>query len=315
MNEVALLILFNHNFERNIERLEAIYQHRFSNIYFIMPFYQGSRKDVIPVYENSLYFQGYIAQALKQIRHVEFEHYLVIGDDLILNPQITELNFKQHFQVDQDTAFIPGMFLLNDVSETGPHRPYAPFWEHVKSALNFTAFQKGIEASRYLPSYEEALESMNDHGIEFSPEMPKRFFVPRPLIKKNKSLLDNLRRLKVVIDNLKYICTSSKIPYPMVGSYSDITIIPNAHKEKFILYSGVFSSLDLFVEIALPTALVYSMPNIVTEKQLMKKGHTYWGIEDFNYLEAKYKRSLSVLFNNFPEDTLYIHPIKLSRWE
>jgi hypothetical protein len=314
MNELALLILFNHNFEKNIERLEALYQARFSNIYFIMPFYQGSKENVIPVYENSYYFQGYIAQALNQIRDKEFAHYMIIGDDLILNPQINELNFKEFFKVDQDSAFVPNIFLLNDVNATGPHRPYAPFWEHIKSALNFKAVQKGIEASKYLPSYDDALKSMKAHGIDFTAEVPKAFFVPKPLIKKNNSLRNNLRRLKVLMDNFKYICTSPKIPYPMVASYSDIVIVPHAHKEKFILYSGVFSSLKLFVEIAIPSALVYSMPNIVTENQLLRKGQTYWGIEDFNYLEAKYKRSVSVLFDNFPEDCLYIHPIKLSRW-
>ena len=92
--EVALLVLFNHKFERNLPTLRQIYASRFSNLFFIMPFYTGSEKDVIGVYENSLYFQGYIAQALQRIKCAGLNHYLVIGDDLILNPAINRITIR-----------------------------------------------------------------------------------------------------------------------------------------------------------------------------------------------------------------------------
>jgi hypothetical protein len=315
MNEVVLLILFNHNYEKNIERLEALYKSRFSNLYFIMPFYEGNKDNVLPVYENSFYFQGYIAQALKQIKEKTFGHYLIIGDDLILNPRINETNFKAYFKLDADSGFIPKPFLINDVKEKGPFRPFAPIWGHERSAINFSIAQKGIEVSRYLPSYEDANNKLKNHGVDFTSKIPARMFIPKPLFKSGDSSRKNLKRLSLVFENLKYIIFPPNVPYPIVGSYSDIVVLPNKHKEKFILYAGVFSALKLFVEMAIPTALLYAVPKVVQEKDLELKGHTYWGIDDFNALEAKYKGSLTYLFENFPEDCLYIHPIKLSRWK
>lgn len=315
MNDVALLILFNHNYEKNIERLEGIYKNRFSNIYFIMPFYEGSKENVLAVYENSYYFQAYITQALKQLKDRKFVHYIFIGDDLILNPEINEINYKELFSIGRHDAFIPDFFTLNNPSETKPYRPFAPYWAHQNSAINFNAKQDGIEVANYLPSYKDAEMLLKKHGLHFTAEMPRRMFIPRPLFKRSWSIRDNFRRLKVVIDNFKYLIFPPKIPYPFVGSYSDILILPGAYKEKFIFYSGILAALRLFVEIAIPSALGYSVPKIVTEKDLCAKGHTYWGTKDFNDLEAKYECSLDVLFKKFPDKCLYIHPIKLSRWK
>jgi hypothetical protein len=315
MNNVALLILFNHNYEKNIERLEAIYGDRFSNMYFIMPFYTGDKKNVLAVYENSYYFQGYITQALKQIENLAFAHYLFIGDDLILNPEINERNYQSFFSLDDRKAFIPDFFTLNNPKEFRPYRPFSPYWTHQNSALDFKIRQVGIEIAKYLPSYDEAKSFLKRHGIHFTDKMPRGMFVPKPLFKTNESVIHNLRRLKVFIKNIQHILSPPKIPYPLVGSYSDILIIPHEYKEKFILYSGIFAALHLFVEIAIPTALAYAVPEVVTEKDLEKKGRTYWGEKDFKNLEIEYNSSFKQLIENFPEKCLYVHPVKLSSWK
>ena len=315
MNDVALLILFNHNYEKNIERLEHIYKNRFSNIYFIMPFYQGSRENVLAVYENSFYFQGYIAQALNRLKDKGFKHYIFIGDDLILNPAINELNYKESFSIGEQDAFIPDFFALNDLAETKPTRPFAPYWNNQNSAINFNAKQKGIEVAKYLPSYKDAETLLKRHGLNFTAEMPRQMFIPKPLFKRRESTIHNLKRLKVFIWNFKYVIFPPKISQPLVASYSDIFILPGAYKDKFMLYSGIFAALRLFVEIAIPTSLAYSVPSIVTEKDLEAKGHTYWNLKDFNDLESRYESSLKTLFEKFPDKCLYIHPVKLSRWK
>jgi hypothetical protein len=315
MNNVALLILFNHNYEKNITRLKHIYHDRFSNIYFIMPFYQGDDENVISVYENSYYFQGYITQALNQLKGKQFTHYIFIGDDLILNPGINELNYKDFFSISCNEAFIPNFFYLNDLKETKPFRPFAPYWVHQSSAINFKAKQDGIEAATYLPSYQDAEKLLQNQGLNFTPEMPRRMFIPKPIFKQNQSFRNNLKRLKVIVDNFKYLISTPKIPYPFIGSYSDILIVPGRYKDKFILYTGILTALRLFVEIAIPSALAYSVPKVVTEKDLDFKGQTYWGESDFVNLEKKYEGSLDLLFEKFPDKCLYIHPIKLSKWK
>ena len=59
--KVALIIIYNHQYNKNIDVLERIYKDRFHDIYHLVPFYRGDRKNVIPVYESSHYFQGYIS--------------------------------------------------------------------------------------------------------------------------------------------------------------------------------------------------------------------------------------------------------------
>lgn len=314
MDNVALFILFNHNYEKNIERLENIYEKRFSNIYFVMPFYSGGKENVLPVYENSFYFQGYVVQALSQLKNKTFKHYIFIGDDLILNPVINEDNYQDYFAIDSRKAFIPEFFSLNDPSETKPYRPFAPYWIHQDNALEFKVKQDGIEVSKYLPSFDEAKRILNTHGIDFNEVMPRTMFVPKPLLKKGESFVHNLKRIKILMKNFRYLLFPPKIPYPLTASYSDILILPNNCKEKFMLFAGVFSALHLFVEMAIPTALAFSASEITTEKDLKMKGHVYWGINDFNKLSIKFKKSMNNLLENFPEDCLYIHPVKLSQW-
>ena len=60
MKKVALLVVYNHRNDRNIPRVQEIYKSRFSHIFHIVPFYDGhvDGEEVIPVYENSFYFEG-----------------------------------------------------------------------------------------------------------------------------------------------------------------------------------------------------------------------------------------------------------------
>lgn len=318
MSRVALLIIFNHNYEANLDRLIETYGGRFSHIRFIMPFYRGNRKDVISVYGNSFYFQSFVADAIQQLKSEQFDHFFFIGDDLYLNPEINESNFESFFNVNEHTAFIPGFFLLNDPTETKPYRPHFPIWSHNKYAIEFNAEQKGIEVKKFLPPYQEARLLLEQHGIHFSPKMPSKMFYSKPLFRKingKTDLVFNYERFRTLVMNFKFLLSKPLLPYPMVGSYSDICIVPAKFVSDFGFYCGIFASLKLFVEIALPTALAFSCNKIVTESQLVFKGKTYWRGEGIRECEEKYQLSLNYLNKNFPAETLYIHPIKLSKWK
>jgi hypothetical protein len=39
--KVALLVIYNHRYDKNITRVEALYKKRFSHIYHVVPFYDG----------------------------------------------------------------------------------------------------------------------------------------------------------------------------------------------------------------------------------------------------------------------------------
>jgi hypothetical protein len=66
--------------------------------------------------------------------------------------------------------------------------------------------------------------------------------------------------------------------------------------------------------LAVPTSLVFSAKKIVTEKDLLLRGKALWTKEEHLNLN-QYNNKLQNLLNNFPLGQLYIHPIKLSKWE
>src|ERR1700743_1228199 len=99
MNKVALIIIYNHRYDKNIELLEQIYKSRFSNIYHLIPFYNGNKENVIAVYDNSFYFEGYIAQGLKSYFKEDYTHYFFVADDMVLNPVVNEHNYAEHLKL------------------------------------------------------------------------------------------------------------------------------------------------------------------------------------------------------------------------
>ena len=112
----------------------------------------------------------------------------------------------------------------------------------------------------------------------------------------------------------------------MIGGYSDIFLISSDTIKEFCHYCGVFAVTKLFVEIALPTALVLSAKELITEKDIDLAGKAFWpdgwvrlggnferANNDFDELD-KFNDNLKDLLNDFPENYLYIHPVKLSKW-
>jgi hypothetical protein len=57
-NEVALIVIYNHQYNKNIDVVETIYTKRFTHIFHLVPFYTSNKPNVISVYENSFYSEG-----------------------------------------------------------------------------------------------------------------------------------------------------------------------------------------------------------------------------------------------------------------
>ncbi|MFD1095246.1 hypothetical protein [Salegentibacter chungangensis] len=310
MNKVALIIIYNHQYNKNIDVLEKIYKDRFSNIFHLVPFYNGDKQNVIPVYECSHYFQGYISQGFKSFFKEEFSHYFFVADDLILNPIINENNYSSHLNLDSNSCFIPGFITLHEQEK---------WWSKVKDAYNWRIQINGVEAEHQLPDYDEALQKFELFNLEIKPlrydqiwetSRPIKSWV-KPLsygnVKKNSALL-----YKSLKDKLSR--TTYSLPYPLVGSYSDILVVNSGAIKSFCHYCGVFAATQLFVEIALPTSLVLSANQICTENDLKLRGRALWTKKDYQELE-KYEYSLPKLLTDFPDNYLYLHPIKLSKWQ
>ncbi len=327
-DKVALIFIFNHRYDKNIPVLEKLYNSRFSNIYYLVPFYNGDHPNVIPVYENSFYFQGYIAQGLKLYFSEKYEHYIFIGDDLVLNPAINENNYKEYFHLSAKASFIPEIFHLHNLTNNdtlrfekfkkSPGSPDKYYWWRIREVINYSHPKNGTEASNEMPSYSEAETTLKKHGITIKPlsyqDIRGGIF---PL-----SLNDHQHRVHVTkyLYHLNPLKKQYPLSYPMVGSYSDLVIVSQASIKNFCHYCGVFAANELFVEFAIPTALLLAAEEVVTEPQLGRRGDIYWTYskeEADNYEKQMqlYHYNLEELISNFPTEKLYIHPVKLSKWK
>lgn len=301
MNKVALVIIYNHQYNKNIQILEDIYLNRFSNIYHLVPFYNGEKTNVIPIYESSHYFQGYVAQGFKFFFNVDYAHYFFIADDLFLNPIINEKNYMYHLKLKADTCFLPGFITLHEADK---------LWPRVGESFYYSMNAPGVEAKNQLPNYSMALKIFKRFGLELKPFSYKQIWRTPSSIKDLAiiSIREILRFLKSELTNKQY-----KLSYPIVGAYSDIFVVSSSTIKQFCHYCGVTAATKLFVEIGLPTCLVLSAKEIITEKDLDLQGKALWTSEDHLILE-KYENKLEKLINEFPTDHLYLHPIKLSKW-
>jgi hypothetical protein len=305
---VALIVIYNHKYLENIDVIERLYGTKFSSIFHLMPFYDGDRPNVIPVYENSRYFQGYMAQGARHFIRETFSHYLFIADDLLLNPGIDEANCGDYFHTGGNTCFVPELICLHELE---------PWWPRVADALAYRVRQPFIEADNELPTYDEALRCFEKFGLTVGPlsvaqvwRRPKlglRTFCSRDQLR--KSILFKARQLKSLLTPNRY-----RLKYPLVGSYADICLVSAPAISRFCHYCGVFAATRLHAEIAVASALVLAADKIVTEEVLPNPGKAMW-YEERTTEVSRYNHKLGVLLADFPDNALYLHPIKLSQWD
>ena len=291
-----------------------IYGARFKSIFHVIPFYSGKESNIIPVYENSFQFQGYIAQASLIIGKEESDHFLFIADDMIINPKINENSYAEIFGINPRANFIPELLQLGE---------WEHYWQRLAEALNWDLKATGVESASQLPSLEEATQIFKEFG--WGPQLisskaifqKDRFWITlfRGLLRKKirLSIEGILLRIKVFNrGDYKVLQRKGRLQYPLVGGYSDLVLISKGDLPKFAQYCGVFAASRLHVELAIPTSLVFASRNIVTEKDISRSGRAYWG-DEVRELDV-YNGSLETLLANFPDEKLYIHPIKLSKW-
>jgi hypothetical protein len=295
--KVALIIIFNHRYDKNIDALERIYKNKFSHICHLVPFYDGDKPNVIPVYENSHYFQGYIAQGFKFFFRQEYSHYIFIADDLILNPVINEHNYQEMLGLSDKSSFLVELLSFHKLEW---------FWDRNKEAYEYKLKKAGVEASAEIPSYAQAMEIFAKFKLEPKPLMFDRIYSP-------ENLHVSPEQFAVMRD--RYATQLFHLSYPLVGAYSDISVVSAGSIRKFCHYCGVFAATDLFAEVALPTALVLSADEIVLGERARLHGKSIWAAEESKTIRETCHHQLKNLLEQFPSQYLYLHPIKLSKWD
>jgi len=306
VTQAALVIIYNHRFEQNIDVLERLYRSRFRHIFHLMPFYRGDRPNVIPVYDNSYYFQGFLAQGLRSFYRPEFTHYFFIADDMILNPRVNEENFTTEMPLPPGHSFISNFSNYNA-------NPSRGFWTRVEMAYNWKFHQNGLQGARELPSPEAAAEKLQKVRMPTRPLAFEQIWrSPHTAAEWARAVFTNpvlcARYLHAKLTKREF-----HLSYPLVGGYSDIFVIPAEIIKTFCHYCGVFAAGNLFVEHAIPTALVLSTDKVATCHDRKLRGKALWSAEDFKEFEP-FGQSLSRLLRHFPSNYLYLHPVKLSKW-
>lgn len=294
MDKVALLIIYNHRYDKNISVLNKLYESKFTYIYHIIPFYDGDEGNVIPVYESSYNFQGYISQAYTHLKKMEFTHFLIVADDLLLNPHINEITMWDSIGITKSDSFIP-------IEHFRVLQKQDKYWEWTINAMKYKVNKKGVEINKILPSVDVARKRFDKFLLPYS-TIPWRILFKADIVKKIKLVLS--------------MPWSRKLNYPLTAGYSDIFLITADVMPEFATYCGAFAATDLFVEIAIPTALVLSADHIKFDKDLKLHYGAMWPYDGkMECLVSKYRYNLNELLTDFPADKLFLHPIKLSKWK
>lgn len=303
MSQVALVIIFNHKYNRNIPLLDDLYRERFSDIIYIVPFYKkgevdDSKYEVIDVYESSYSYQGYVAQAYNRLSKHNSKYYMFIGDDLILNPGIDENNFKEYFNIEEGDSYSTEVCKINE-----PFGKYRWFYSRVYHNIMCFADNRFVNFRSELPIREEAFSIAKQKGYQdFS--INKKFFY------KNKGIRG---RMQSFFERRRPIPKEAE--YPLFGGYSDLFIIASNDFADFSHTSGVFASMGVFAEVAIPTAMVLSCKRIIQQKDTKFERGDMWGMDNKQAFGKQYGFSLKKLLETWPKNLLFVHPVKLSQWK
>lgn len=307
-SRVALVVIYNHQYNQNIERIERIYRERFPDIFHLVPFYQGDRKNVIAVYESSYYFQGYVAQAIPHLLHETFDHCFFIADDMILNPEVNAENYRERMGLAYNSCFIPRIRQFHQLES---------WWWHTPEAFAWNVHQPGVEAANQLPDATVAAEKLRSLGVEMQPLRLGQIFrtpLQRAFWKSPRaSMREGLKGVFNLLTRKEKRPHPLALSYPMVASYSDIFIIDRKTLPAFGHLCGVFAATRLFVEVAIPTAIALTAEHVVIEEDIQLRGRALWTPTDHAILD-RYDHKIERLLSDFPEGLLYLHPIKLSKW-
>ena len=314
--KVCLSFIYNHRYEGNIDRLEALYGSRFSSMFHLMPFYRGTRANVLRTYRGSFTFQGFITDAYEHLPREGYTHYLFLADDLLLNRRLDETNLPTELSLSAGCGYIKELTPLTEMPMQ---------WRFLAAGLVSLVSQYNVSWKRELPSAEEALAVMKAKGLTFGRLGWKNF--KRGVSMRNLALAafyfaTRLRHRPPAGDPGR----ANGLPFPLLAGYGDFVIVPAEAMENFCHYCGVFAAAGLFVEIAMGTALALACGEVRQEKETAWHGvDRYTGNRElynahasrlFQLLDTgKEDRSVSGLLSRLAPDELYIHPVKLSQWD
>jgi hypothetical protein len=107
--------------------------------------------------------------------------------------------------------------------------------------------------------------------------------------------------------NRRGVMVESEPPYPLAWGMSDFFAVRADAMAQFVRYAGVFAALDVFVEVAIPTALIYACADL---RLCAEPWHYDWKYTPLG------RQADPVIWRDvlakFDDHMLFVHPVKLS---
>lgn len=318
--KTALVVLYNHNYEKNIPAIRSLYGGRFSQLLQLMPFYYGSEPDVVPVYGNSFLFHSFITQARQRMKALDCDDFLIVGDDVLLHPDFNEHSAHALLHLE------PGAFYLDGVTDLSAGECF----HGINKAAEFCTNPPGLDASanRRIPSYEEAEATLRAKGVLGNTVMRrvKPYWRPferpfsRHLYANYKILRGHLWHIRNLLKNRFF---PKRMSYPCAFGYSDIVSVPRERLDEWCDLLEIFATWQMFVELAIPTAtLLLPEVKVSMAPQTGKKTGNVWFPQNPAHFTAvsalieemtqRCEHRFCKLPAHFPKEYLYLHPVKLS---
>lgn len=300
-DKVCIVVVFNFAYPQNIAVIRQIYGQKFSRVCFLVPFVGTDDEGVIRVYDSSYRFGNFFAQGLAGFYRDEYTHYVFVADDMVLNPALNETNLREMLELSEGASFITNLQAINQGDLA---------WPHLLPALRAIHLpNKYVNIWGQMPSRPEAMASFAKHGL---PDLGLRLAQLRGLLR--GGIKHCLVKAAIFLYVYRRSMSASTPAYPLALGYSDLVVVTRSAIKQFCHYAGLLSSFGLFAEVAVPTALALSAEHVTTAAATRLRPGDMWTSEAFAALEQRYDKDLGALLANFPEDKLFLHPVKISRW-
>ena len=300
MGTVQLVVIFNHRYDANLPKLDAVYAGRFDQPRYLMPFYDGPRADVIAVHGSSAQFHGFFAQAYRELAGPAgdgADFFAFAGDDLLLHPRLNQHNLADALGLSPDAGYAKVLHPLSDQSVD---------WQYTLPSLRAMLGNQFVNAVAELPDLAGARMLMARHGVRCGP------------ISRRKLVRTAVRAHKGVprVQHLLYAARHHRPgqEFPLVCGYSDFVVVPRPALREFCRLCGLFAALHVWAEVATPTAVALACDRVVTEAQTRWHGTELWGRPAIDGRMVPTGYDLSALFASYADDELYVHPVKLSKF-
>lgn len=257
---------------------------------------------------SSHQFHGYLIQAYERLKNIPCTHFLFIGDDLIINPDFDETNFVAR------TNMHGKKFLTTGISPLNKPNGFRWHW----TADSSKPFYDGAASWREsIYSYDAALAKFNEFFGAKYPETYDADFFGKPYAPGGNVFgqWNNIEEFSAMVNLFVRLNGNSlKIPYPMAHGYSDIFCVERGSLFEFSRLCGIFLAMNMFVEIAIPTAavLTYKRNDVTLFPENSRQ--VLWGGNKARFMN-KYGKDFNRLYNEWDAQIAFVHPVKLSMWK